>query len=268
MVDAVGAMSRLQRVLILDPNLANAKLLTDLLRSIWPGFLISSARDADQARTLAERIDPQLIFVEASGPSLDGIQFVRDLRRSHLPCRQAPVIVITAEAKASVIVAARNAGVHEFLRRPFTMRDLARRLEAVALHPRDWVEAVGYVGPDRRRFNSGEYQGQRKRRSDAGPATSANRIEQALRITKFAIAALENDPAQALRSLQVQASELKALAIAMPNAKLGIAASKLQTVLSGASAETGLFRPAIEAAAADLWAFLPAEAPANARAVA
>ena len=38
------------------------------------------------------------------------------------------------------------------MRKPFTIGDLERRLEAVTLKPRDWVEAVQYVGPDRRRF--------------------------------------------------------------------------------------------------------------------
>nr|6SFT_A Chain A, Two-component receiver protein CleD [Caulobacter vibrioides NA1000] len=33
--------------------------------------------------------------------------------------------------------------------------------------PREWVEAVAYVGPDRRRFNSADYKGPRKRKADA-----------------------------------------------------------------------------------------------------
>ena len=49
---------------------------------------------------------------------------------SHWICRQAPVITVTGAATAGAILAARDAGVHEFLRKPYSMKDLVRRLEA------------------------------------------------------------------------------------------------------------------------------------------
>jgi two-component system, response regulator PdtaR len=253
----------LQRVLVVEPHGASARLLGELLKGVGARE-IHVAQTGVQALGSCKLFEPQVILTEI-GPDQDGLKFVRSLRRSTLPCREAPVIVVTAEATASTIVAARNAGVHEFLRKPFAARDLNRRLEAAVLRSRDWVEAVGYVGPDRRRFNSAAYEGPRKRRADQAPATPAARLDQALKIARSAIAALESDPAQALRSLQVQASELKALAAALPDAKLAAAASKLQTALSGASVEKGLSRPTIETAATDLWPFL---APEPARAVA
>ena len=248
---------------LLEPHGASARLLADLLKGVGAGQ-IHFAQSGVKALGACKLLEPQLILTEV-GPDQDGLEFVRQLRRSTLPCREAPVIVVTAEATASTIVAARNAGVHEFLRKPFAARDLNRRLEAAVLRSRDWVEAVGYVGPDRRRFNSAAYEGPRKRRADQAPATPAARLDQALKIARSAIAALESDPAQALRSLQVQTSELKALAAALPDLNLAAAASKLQTALSGASVEKGLSRPTIEAGAADLWSFLP---PEPARAVA
>jgi CheY-like chemotaxis protein len=254
----------LERVLIVEPMLASARLLSELLKDAG-GRQIRIEPTGARAMAACRELQPQMIFTEVGGQDLEGLDFVRDLRRSQLECRQAAVVVLTAEATARVIVAARNAGVHEFLRKPFTNRDLVRRLEAVAMHPRDWIEAVGYIGPDRRRFNSGDYEGPRKRRSDQTPTTPAARLEQALKIAKSAIASLESDPAQALRSLQVQASELKGLGATLPDAKLTAAAAKLGSVLAGATVEAGLPRAAIEGAAADLWPYLPVEdAPAKA----
>ncbi len=89
------------------------------------------------------------------------------LRRSTLDCRQAPIIVLSAEATAAAIKAARDAGAHEFLCKPFTAGALFKRVENVILKPRPWIEAKMYVGPDRRRFNSGEFEGDKKRRADA-----------------------------------------------------------------------------------------------------
>ena len=77
-----------------------------------------------------------------------------------------------AEATAASINGARNAGVHEFLLKPYTAGDLFKRVENVMLKPRPWIEAVMYVGPDRRRFNSGEFAGAKKRRSDGAPSVA------------------------------------------------------------------------------------------------
>src|SRR5205814_7862660 len=71
---------------------------------------------------------------------------------------------------------------------------ILRRLEAVALRQRDWVEAVNYVGPDRRRFNSGDYQGSLKRRSDTPATPDSERMAQALKILRSAINAIGTDP--------------------------------------------------------------------------
>jgi DNA-binding response OmpR family regulator len=257
----------LERVLIVEPNQASAQLVSELLKGAG-AKQINHERSIQRALSACRVNEPHIVVTEVGGANLEGLAFVRNLRRSDLPCRQAPVIVVTAEATARTIVAARNAGVHEFLRKPFTARDLARRLEVATLHPRDWIEAVGYVGPDRRRFNAGDYQGPRKRISDQTASTPAERIEQAVRIAKAAIGAIEMDAAQALRSLRAQASELKRLGASEGDAKLVAAADKLDSALSDASADAGLSRPAIEAAAADLWDYLPGEPSPPARAVA
>lgn len=164
--------AKMQRVLVIDPSSGAARLLGDLLKDMGARQALTAANGA-QALALASTFEPELIVTELVGPQLDGLDFTRKLRRSALACRQAPVIVVTIEATAESILAARNAGMHEFLRKPFTAGDIYRRVENVILKPRPWIEAQMYVGPDRRRFNSGEFAGASKRRSDAAPAAKA-----------------------------------------------------------------------------------------------
>ena len=204
----------LQRVLVVDSSQAGARLLVELLKGLGAKHVYVETTDAG-ALNVCKSLEPQAIFTELTGKNLDGLAFVRSLRRSTLSCRQAPVIVVTGEATAAAIVASRNAGVHEFLRKPFTTKDVVRRVEAVTLRSRDWIEAINYIGPDRRRFNSGDYQGPRKRLSDSPAMADAARIRQALMILKSAIDAIESDPMQALRSMQAQAEELKRAAAAI-----------------------------------------------------
>ena len=235
--------AKVQRILVIDPNPATARLLADQMRPL--GAQIFAAPSSEKGYAMARATDPQLIFVEHTTAGVDGLAFCRKLRRSDLICREAPVIMCTAEATAEAIYGARDAGVHEFMRKPFNIKDLERRLEAVTLKPRDWIEAVAYVGPDRRRFNSADYKGPRKRKADAA-GTPAARLSQALRIVKSAATALDTDPAQARRALAAQAVELQRVGEAVKDKRLVEAAAALATCtqadLAGAAGRVELVK--------------------------
>ena len=155
------------RIIVIDPNGPNAKMLANLLKGLNPSCQVYGSTGAEHALALARELNPDLIFVESTGPEIDGMKFARDLRRSDFACREAAMVMVSADATAGMILGARDAGIHEFLRRPYTMGDLQKRIDAVSGKPRDWIEAQSYVGPDRRRFNSGEFTGSKKRQSDA-----------------------------------------------------------------------------------------------------
>ena len=235
-----------RRVLIVDPNPAAARLLSDLLKGFGSRDV---AVEGDEAKVidLAREMEPGLILTERTGPRLDGESLARRIRRSSLACRRVPLIMVTAEATASTIKGARDSGVHEFLRKPFTSGDLFRRVENLATKPRDWVEAVGYIGPDRRRFNSDDYAGPGKRKADK-PASAAEAVvaikDQAMRILASAHTQFDSDPMQAVRAIKQQAETLKALAIKTGDASLAIAAAGLETNLAaGAPTKATLAGP-------------------------
>ena len=248
---------RLQRVLIVDPSAASARMMADLMRNLVQ-CQVWIAPDTRKGLALTESVGAQIVFVELSGPGVDGVEFTRKLRRSTVPCRQAPVVVTTATATAQAILGARDAGVHEFLRKPFTTKDLLRRLEAVTLRQRDWIEAVAYIGPDRRRFNSGDYSGPLKRRSDTEKTTDAARIDQALKILRSAVAAVASDPIQALRAMQAQAVDLQKAAVSISDPKLAAATADFQRYLAAVAARSAPFSAQeVATQAASLLALLP-----------
>lgn len=235
----------IRRVIVADPQLASARLMLDLMKSIGAREVLTET-DENRVIDLARDFEPGLLLTERTGPSLDGESLTRRIRRSTLGCRRMPIIMVTAEATVSTIRGARDSGVHEFLRKPFAAADLFRRVENVAVKPRPWIEAVGYVGPDRRRFNSGEYAGTRKRRADnvaalAGPEAVK---DQALRILAASLNQFDNDPAQAARAVRQQAETLKGLAQKTGDAKLAVAAAGLDAYLaSGQPTKAGLVEP-------------------------
>lgn len=202
---------KLKRILVADPEQGAARLFGDLMRDVCQCHIWSAA-NLERALKIAETCDPQLVIVSVGDERFDGLEFVRKLRRSTWSARKAPVITITGAATAAMILSARDAGVHEFLRKPYSMKDLLKRLEAVTLRERDWVEGVNYIGPDRRRFNSGDYAGPLKRKTDGSVTPYQQKINQCLKIIRAAVAAAETDPAQALRAMEVQATTLQSLA--------------------------------------------------------
>lgn len=254
---------KLKRVLIADPQPSSARLLSEIMRDI-AGSHCWVAADTHRALKIAETCDPQLIVVEMGAAKVDGLEFTRRLRRSTWSSRKAPVITITGVATTASILAARDAGVHEFLRKPYSMKDLVRRLEAVTLKDRDWVEAVGYVGPDRRRFNSADYSGARKRRNDGSETPYQQKINQALKIIRAAVAASETDPEQALRAMITQANIIQSIAT---DFRMTLAASEFYRDLSKATQIDGKLSRADAAQwAAPLLAFLPKDADVRAAA--
>lgn len=244
---------RLKRVLIADPQPASARLLSEIMRDIARSH-VWVAQTIERAQKLAETCDPQLIVVELADEKLDGLDFTRKLRRSHWTCRKAPVIAVTGQATTQAILAARDAGMHEFLRKPYSMKDLVRRLEAVTLRDRDWVEGVGYVGPDRRRFNSGDYAGPLKRKTDGSETPYQQKINQALKIVRAAVFAADTDPDQAMRAMVAQANEIQAIATDL---RLTLAASELyRNLVKAAQAGQKLTRADAERWSANILTFL------------
>ena len=114
----------------------------------------------------------------------------------------------------------------------------------MALKPRPWIEAVGYVGPDRRRFNSGEYTGAKKRRSDGAAGGAAEMRDQATRILISAMNQFEQDPSQATRAIRQQAETLNGLAVKAADARLAMVVATLQAYLAtGQVTKAGLIQP-------------------------
>ncbi|MBU1378898.1 MAG: response regulator [Alphaproteobacteria bacterium] len=251
---------KLKRILIADPQPASARMFSELMRDIAHSH-VWIASNTERAEKIAETCDPQIIVIELGDERVDGLGFTRKIRRSTWACRKAPIITITGSATAGMILAARDSGVHEFLRKPYSMKDLLKRLEAVTLRERDWVEGVGYIGPDRRRFNSGDYAGALKRKTDGSETPFQQKINQALKIIRAAVAAADTDPQQAMRAMLAQATTLQSIAT---DFRMTLAASEFYRHLTKAvSSGVILTREDAERWATPLLAFLPKDVDAD-----
>ena len=226
----------MKRVLIVDPSPMAVNIMADLIGQMGPVKVFKTDR-TNYVLEMARDINPHLIITELEADGFKGLDLVRDIRLSDMAFRKVPIIVTTAASTREAIHRARDAGVHEFLAKPFTAHDLYRLIEAAVLQDRDWVEWSDYVGPERRRFNSGGYRGRLKREFDQELPTTQERMGAILIQMKATIERVESEPTTSARELLKQAEQLSAIGLEIHDFAMGQAAFELKTfVLSSVKA--------------------------------
>ena len=155
------------RVLVADDNENMRGLLATMLQSLGV-HQIRLAANGEEALMAARRSTVDVAFVDMSMAPMDGIEFTRAIRTTPDGADPyLPIIMLTGHAQRDMVLAARDAGVTEFLAKPLSAKAVVERLRTVIERQRQFVRAESYTGPDRRRKPSADYAGRRRRESDA-----------------------------------------------------------------------------------------------------
>ncbi len=159
-------------VLVVEDTSPLRKLLTSVLVTLGVG-IIYTADDGDQGFEVFCENNPDIVITDWLMNPVSGLELVQKIRRSpKSPNRMAPIIIMTGYGAMPKVEEARDTGVTEFLVKPFSASDLARRIAYVINKPRDFVDSRQYFGPDRRRKRDGDYKGPKRRDIDQSPPTS------------------------------------------------------------------------------------------------
>jgi DNA-binding response OmpR family regulator len=75
-----------------------------------------------------------------------------------------PIIMLTGHSEKKRVIAARDAGVTEFLAKPISAKGLYGRILNVVANPRPFIRTKNYFGPDRRRNANPNYSGPERRK--------------------------------------------------------------------------------------------------------
>jgi CheY-like chemotaxis protein len=138
-------------VLVIDPSPHMTALIASMLRHLDIHY-VAEVQTADAALALLQNRRFGAIMVNDTLTPMNGIELTRALRNA-TECinRHTAVIMMSNAPDATEIAAARDAGISEFLRKPFAAAHVESRLVSILAAPRDFIATEAYVGPDRRR---------------------------------------------------------------------------------------------------------------------
>lgn len=117
------------RILIVDDFKTMLKIIENLLRQL--GFRqIDEATDGVRALEMVKTNKYDLILSDWNMEPMNGLDLLKAIR-AHEPTKTTPVILITAESKVENIVAAKQAGVNNYIVKPFNANTLKEKISAV-----------------------------------------------------------------------------------------------------------------------------------------
>jgi diguanylate cyclase (GGDEF)-like protein len=115
------------RILAVDDDPISLKLLERYL--VRAGHEVITARDGDQALELLCSKSPQLIVADWMMPKLDGVELCRQVRAME-QLRKVYFLLLTGKGEEDSILEAFEAGVDDYVTKPFNPRILLARIQA------------------------------------------------------------------------------------------------------------------------------------------
>lgn len=154
------------RILVVEDNNNMRELIASVLDNLGIGRVFT-ASGGNRVFELMQENEPDIVILDWQMPEMDGLDVTRMIRKDpESPDPFIPIIVITGYNSLERVKIARDAGVTEFLIKPFKATDVAKRIEHVINHPRDFVSTADFFGPDRRRKIDKNYNGPKRRKED------------------------------------------------------------------------------------------------------
>ena len=136
--------------LIVDDKACMRRVIKNVLEALG-AKQIEEANDGSEALSAMRNWPPDIVLIEWRLYPMTGIELLKTVRQKKGAIRFTPIIMVTSETRREKVIMARNAGVTEFVAKPFNAKGLLLRINEVVECPRPFVDATTYFSPDRRR---------------------------------------------------------------------------------------------------------------------
>jgi two-component system OmpR family response regulator len=114
------------RLLVVDDEPNIVELLSASLR--YAGFEVATARNGNEALTVARDFRPDLVVLDVMMPGLDGFGVVRRLRSTG---DRLPVLFLTARDATEDKITGLTLGGDDYVTKPFSLEEVLARIRAI-----------------------------------------------------------------------------------------------------------------------------------------
>ena len=114
-----------KRVLVADDSSTMRKIILRSLSAVGVPAAVE-ASDGEEAVSLFKPGDFDLVLTDWNMPGKNGLEVIREIRAQD---EKVPIIMVTTEAEKSRVLEAIQAGVSDYLVKPFTADMLKEKLE-------------------------------------------------------------------------------------------------------------------------------------------
>ncbi|MDO6513996.1 MULTISPECIES: phosphate regulon transcriptional regulator PhoB [unclassified Neptuniibacter] len=121
-------MSDSKSVLIVDDEAPIREMIAVALE--MAGYNCLEAENANEAHSLIVDDKPDMVLLDWMMPGTSGIEFARRLRKDETTA-DIPIIMLTAKGDEDYKIKGLEAGVDDYITKPFSPRELVARLKAV-----------------------------------------------------------------------------------------------------------------------------------------
>ena len=129
-VDDIGH----RRVLIVEDKPLNQLVAKEMLMKWWPIMDIDVADNGRIAVGKIELHQYDLVLMDVQMPEMDGYEATRHIRKMPLPTCQVPIIAMTAFASTGEVDKCLEAGMNDYISKPFEPRQLYDKIVNQLLH--------------------------------------------------------------------------------------------------------------------------------------
>jgi CheY-like chemotaxis protein len=152
------------RFLVIDDNAHMRRILRTLLHSFGTRE-VYEAEDGAAGLEAFTHIIPDIVITDWVMPIFDGLELAQMIRQPGANANPyVAIIMLTGHSDKKRVLAARDAGVTEFLAKPISAKALYQRIMNIVVNPRPFIRTASYFGPDRRRNVNLNYVGIERRK--------------------------------------------------------------------------------------------------------
>ncbi|NOT24524.1 MAG: response regulator [Acidobacteria bacterium] len=117
------------RVLIVDDSSTMRRIIANTLKKLGYDDVVEAGDGTEGLQKVAQG-KPGLILTDWNMPKMDGREFVKTLR-TQSGMEAVPVLMVTTHAERTDVVLALQAGVNDYVVKPFTPETLKEKIEAL-----------------------------------------------------------------------------------------------------------------------------------------